>query len=202
MSYIPNFTPSEEPCVIPVFVEKRSRLLKNGLFFRSLSQGQQSNDLSIAVLLGGENQAGLAITQSITVKVYVNDVEMESFLAHQEKSTTVVGTENDHYNKTGFVDIRMNLNTHSSLIEMPTRSHDIEDTINVDPNDVVGFEKTPMAGAIGGPSDDSIIDSIRTGPESTLIGLKSTENDVGQNVSPSSENRIKKWSGTQWVSAQ
>lgn len=202
MSYIPNFTPSEEPCVIPVFVEKRSRLLKNGLFFRSLSQGQQSNDLSIAVLLGGENQAGLAITQSITVKVYVNDVEMESFLAHQEKSTIVVGTENDHYNKTGFVDIRMNLNAHSSLIEMPTRSHDIEDTINVDPNDVVGFEKTPMAGAIGGPSDDSIIDSIRTGPESTLFGLKSTENDVGQNVSPSSENRIKKWNGTQWVSAQ
>lgn len=202
MSYVPNFIPSDEPCVIPTFVEKRGRLLKNGLFFRSLNQGTQSNSISVAVFLGGINTAGSIVSQSITIKVYVDQAEVESFIAHQTKSTTDVGTENDHFHSTGFVNIRQQINGISTLIEMPARAFDVEDVVSVDPNNVVGFEKTNLTGASGGPNDGSDIDSIRTGPEATLIGIKSTENETGQNVDPSLANRIKKWDGSNWIPAQ
>lgn len=202
MSYTPNFIPSDIPCEIPVFIERRSRLLKNGLFFRSLIPGGQANNISVAVLMGGENTIGQMVTQSISVKIYINDVEVETFIAHQQKNISVVGTEADHYNQTGFSDLRAKINANSLYIEMTERSYDVEDVIPNDPSDVIGFDKTAMTGANGGPSNGSIIDSIRTGPDSTLIGLKSTENAMGQNVDPPSAERIKKWNGTEWVSAQ
>lgn len=173
-----------------------------GYFLDRYCQEPQSNDISVAVLLGGEIVVGNSTRQPITIMVYVNDVLQETFSTHQEKSNSVLNTENDHFNKTGFVNIRTAVNGHSTIIEMTPRSYDVEDVVNIDPNNVVGFDKTHLQGASGGPSDDSLISTIRTGPDSTLIGLTSTENDVGGNVAPPSNDRIKKWDGSNWVPAQ
>lgn len=196
MSYVPNFIPSDEPCVIPIFSEKRSRLLKNGLFVRSLSQGEQTNNISIACFLGATTDNSTHTHQNIEIRIYINDEQVEVFSAIQNKLINA-----DDYGATGFINIRAALNGHSVWIESTARGTDVEDIVSIDPNDVIGFERTSLAGGSGGPSDGAAIALIRTGPESTLIGIKSSENEVGAMVSPSPTTRTQKWDGSDWVSA-
>ncbi len=209
MAYVPNFTPSPTPCLAPSFIEHRSRCSAGGTFFRSKDQGD-FNDLSIVVTVTNVHTTPTDILDDVHCEVSKDGVVIETYDVEQtatyETSSTPAPDPDDPpietsgyvYHSSGFINLRAAINGNvDSVIQMPAREYDVEDS-GTDPDEMISFSGT-FAGGVGGPTDGSGIDSIRTGPTVTLIILRSTEDDQGNNITPSPARRIQKWDGAQWT---
>lgn len=189
--YIPNFTPSNEPCVLPTCTETRSRNTTSfGLFFRSKIPGN-TTILKVACRLFGATidplDSDIRI-ETYKVKYFENNawsVE-EPFI---QKKNTVSNT----ITASCINDVKAFINN-STQIESPIKNFDVQDA-GTEPQEIDEFE-TQLVGATSGPIDDSAISSIRTGPKYTMVCITSTEDANGNNITPSQKNRF--WNGTMW----
>lgn len=176
-----------------------------GTFFRSKGQGAL-NDITINVTVTNTYTSSTTIIDDIHCEVSKAGVVIETYDVQQTgnyESTTVgdppTTTYAWNYNSSGFMNLRTAINSNvDSIIEMPARAYDIEDVAGVDPDIMTSFSGS-FAGGVGGPTDGASVDTIRTGPTVTLIIIKSTENDIGDSVTPPASKRIQMWDGSQWT---
>lgn len=192
MSYIPNFIPSSTPCEIPSYVEHRARGVGGQIFFRSINFGSNQNTIEINGILGAITyQFGQAI-QTITVTITDGNITEEFECTQIQNETTMM------WDGSGVLSMRGIINGTSTLITIPNRGTDPEDILGIDPDQLSNFSIT-LSGGMGGPTDGSIIESIRTGPDATLIAIKSSEDDNGNVVNPPQSRRVQKWDGSMWI---
>lgn len=185
--YRPTFTPSNIKCIAPSFVEHRSRLTVEQMFFRSKDQGTETNLLELEI-------------DSSNLYVYFEGVLVETFPA-----TLGFG---------GIAALRATISnpiTGSDYIEMPVLGFDIfdlrsqEDDDAVDPpldiiaGGLTSFSRRFLRGGSGAPIDDAGLTAIRTGPERSIIILASTENSNGRPITPPWFRRVQQWTGSAWV---
>jgi len=189
-----SFVGGAAPSIAPGFHEHRSRLFAGGTFFRSIRQGSIRNSISLeAIVVGGG-------PQTVTLNVRFQGVLSETFVITQTTSVGPPPTCNGIANLRAAVN---NVITGSKLIEMRTRGFDFFDN-GVDDSDdcVVAFSNTSMTGGSGEPDpifERPFIDAIRTGPERTMIIIRTTEDITGFPITPPSTRRVKQFDGKKWV---
>lgn len=90
---------------------------------------------------------------------------------------------------------------HSTLIEMLPRGEDTKyDLGGIDIGCLAPFAETFLVGGDGGPTDGAGLATIRTGPERSIIIIRTTEDYAGEDIRPPGSRRIQQWDGTQWIS--
>jgi hypothetical protein len=179
-SFRPDFTPSRtKKCIAPFFHEHRSRLFEGNMFFRSINQGPQTNQLELEIVGAGLN-------------VYFYGTLVDNF-----PTTSGLGS---------IALLRAAVNnpiTGSKYIEMPVLGFDIFDNRSFEDDTATGgvtsFVLTHMIGGSGPPIDDAGLAGIRTGPERTLFILASTEDLNGSPITPPWDRRVQQWNGYDWV---
>lgn len=188
-AYVPTFTPSNTDCVIPTYTEHRSRvsipgdeIITTSLFFRSVDQTYEANQIEVELTAGGE------------FRVFFN-------------GTQVAGSPYMVTFGTGAIATLRSALSSSTVIEMPPVATDVYD-LRVAESDGDGivtpglapFARTFLTGGQGAPTDGSTISSIRTGPSRTLYLVKSQEDVFGNDVVPGPSQKIRQWNGTTWIS--
>lgn len=200
-SYIfrPTFVASITPCSAPGFIESRATVFIedvlyplppaiNGLFFRSKFFSSTYNNFAV------ENTGtvfniydGLSIIRTYPVLSGAGSIA--------DLRAKLEGTYPFPYNAPD-PDIEM-----SPLF--PVGDYDVRDTVRTVEDDTVGlfvFTKTFLSGGSGGPTDDSGLALIRTGPERSIIIITTTEDIHGNIITPPSNKRIQQWNGSTWIS--
>lgn len=188
----PKFVASDVKCIALTFEEHRSRLFGGGTFFRSIDQGEDRNNITLEITVVGPSPG----TQTVDLFVRFNTNLVESFQVTQ----TVNGIGN--CTAGGISALRATV-TGSAFIEMLTRGTDFFDSGGSDDSTgcVSAFAEQNMTGGDGEPVADNkaLINSIRTGPERTIIINTTTENSVGFPVTPSTSRRIRQFNGTEFI---
>jgi len=193
--YVPVFIASSTPCIAPGYEEHRSRLFAGGTFFRSnLLLGSPGTEVLGTIC----NDISLEIT-----RVFVSGGDYDYTLTVKYQSTIVetYGTyRQDIFNCGGTIDqLRADVNASSEYITMPDRDSDFEDTGGLDADCLSIFGESSMAGGSGGPTDGSTINSIRTGPERTIIVISTTEDANGAPKEPPTARKVQQWDGFDWI---
>ena len=173
-TYRPTFTPSGVKCSAPGYEEHRSRLTESEMFFRSKDQGPETNYLQLEI-------------DASNLYVYFYGTLVETFPA-----TLGPG---------GIALLRTQVAT-SDYIEMPTLGYDIYDTRITEDDTLIGvtsFPLTYMKGGSGPPTDASTLAGIRTGPERSLVILRTSEDDTGRPTTPPWYKRVLQWNGSEWI---
>lgn len=196
-SYRPSFTASDSTCTAPGYPETRARVIVAGLFFRSKGFGPERNEISVEIPNAGPN-AGKCL------------VRMGDDIVETYAPTLGVG---------GIGRLRSLITSNaSSIIDMNVLringdSYDIYDT-RTEENDAAGdplaippttdggliaFPQTYLIGGQGGPTSDSGLASIRTGPERTLVIIVTTEDIHGKTVDVPLSRKTRQWDGVEWI---
>lgn len=191
-SYRPSFTASDSTCTAPGYPETRARVIVAGLFFRSKGFGPERNEISVEIPTTGLN-AGKCL-------VRMGDNVVETYAP-----TLGVG---------GIANLRALISSNpDSIIEMTGLTFDIYDT-RTEENDAAGdplaippttdggliaFPQTYLIGGQGGPTSDSGLASIRTGPERTLVIIVTTEDIHGNTVDVPLSRKTRQWDGVEWI---
>ena len=189
-------------CAAPVYNEHRSRFFGAGTYFRSINQSQAENDISLEITYDPATN-----TDTLTVRVY--DPTHTTTIATESYSVTA-GT----YNTTlqtcsindidslrqavGYVQGTGSYTIKSSYIEMVPRGTDINDS-GTDTGCLGTLVETFMTGGEGAPADGSTINTIRTGPNRTIIINSTIENYNGSSSTPPTSKKIQQWDGTEWI---
>ena len=179
-SFRPDFTPSRtQKCIAPFFHEHRSRLFEDEMFFRSIDQGPETNQLELEIVGAGLN-------------IYFYDTFVENFLTSSGTGSIALLRAAVSHPVTG-----------SKYIEMPILGFDVFDKRLTEDDTATGgvtpFIRTFMKGGSGPPTDDAGLAGIRTGPERSLIILASTEILNGSPITPPWYRRVQQWNGYDWV---
>lgn len=191
-SYRPSFTASDSTCTAPGYPETRARVIVAGLFFRSKGFGPERNEISVEIPTTGLN-AGKYL-------VRFGDAIVETY-------TPTLGVG-------GIANLRALIGSNpDSIIEMTELTFDIYDT-RTEENDAAGdplaippttdggliaFPQTYLIGGQGGPTSDSGLTSIRTGPERTLVIIVTTEDIHGKTVDVPLSRKTRQWDGVEWI---
>jgi len=197
-SYIPSSTPTE-PAEAPSYFEVRGRINAGGTFFRT--KDATSDSIEIEYVNNPSNSS------EIILNVYYIGVLTETF-GPVAKDTPVdpdpcVPTTNNQ--------MRVLVNGNSNLIEMPTLDYGGSAFATVPTWDsstnetcVTLFAKAAFSGGEGLPPT-SIVNTIFTGPERTLIVLQLTEidqhnsSDLGILSDPISTRKVFQFDGIDWI---
>lgn len=202
--YTPDFTPSEEPCEAPTYVENRARLWDGGTYFRSRECGTDKNNIAL------ELAAVSGVGYNFVLSVFVNGEFKERFTTFRGPLIVPVApppSESDpnpvapdpYYDPSGIEELRGKVNSLSVIIEMRTRGTDVFDEGGVDDSGIQPFSRRNLMGGDGGPSDGSDLAQIRTGPERSLIIIQTTEDENGNPITPDANKRVQQWDGSKWI---
>lgn len=197
--YIPTFVSEDVQCTAPGYAEARARLFIldstyilppdiNGLFFRSKQFSDTCNQIAV------ENNGTL-------FQIFKDDVIIRSYPVLSGSGS--------------IADLRSKLEGLNSIpynipdpdIEMtpmfPIGNYDINDNIRTIEDDTIGlfvFDKMLLTGGSGPPIDDSVLPSIRTGPERSLIIITTSEDIHGNITQPPVSRKVQQWNGNEWIS--
>lgn len=187
-SYRPTFTPGATGCSAPLFVERRGRLFAGGTFFRSKELGAKWNSVQIEVVTAPSNMMNVTVTHPDHPTEFYSVEQIPGTLPEDPPCTT-----------SGIIGLRAAINGNpNSIIEMYPRGNDVNDPGGVDASCLTPFVAT-LSGADGGPTDGTVVSSIRTGPERTVYIVQLRESANGALVTPGIADRIKQWNGTEWI---
>ena len=215
-TYTPSSTPTE-PANAPSYTEKRSRVFAGGTFFRSKEGGTAANDISIELVLD---------TGEFTLNVYVNSILQETHGPVPKDVPDLLATSPPYCILSAANALRTIVNADSMIIEMPETDGGADSVggscgtltslpnifeynnlpTDIPPGDdcLTQFGPTFLTGADGLPTG-TVINSIYTGPERTLIILQLTEicgndvNDTGFLYDPPANRKVLQWDGSDWI---
>lgn len=188
--YRPDFKPGSEPCRIQIYSRARGRLTVSNFFLRSKFQGPSANDIAVeSVWYDGPNGTGNPTTssssvQSVVVTVTSPDYPTEVYIDDMEY-------DGMDWLETG-LGVRSQMNDSSLMVEY--NGSDVQAPVTP-PDYVPYFSSTNLSGASGYPSPPG--SSIRTGPERSLILLKSEERPNGSGGNPIDS--MLEWNGSKWI---
>ncbi len=190
--YRPTFVAGAEACTAPGYNEHRSRLEIGHTFFRSLRQSTSENNISLEIR--DDITPG---NKTLYVKWYQEDhvtlITQEVFEVPAGNLVLLICSPDDITNMANVV------NGVSSLIEMPALAWDVYDHRTEITNCLPTFPETFMTGGDGGPTDSSVLPSIRTGPGRTLIIIRTTEDIHGNDIDPPPVRKVQQWDGSSWI---
>lgn len=204
--YRPDFTASEVDCVAPSYNEHRSRLEIGHAFFRSINQSSSENNIALEIrddILPGMKTLYVRKYQEDHTTLILEEVFNVSSGSIPPapigggSPTEEVCSPDDI---TALAVVVNNPTTGSTLIEMTDLGDDIYDERTEVTECLPTFPETFMTGGNGGPTDGSGLASIRTGPERTLIIIRTTENANGSdNPDVPLVRKIQQWDGFSWI---
>lgn len=185
MTYVPTFEPSDVPCELLTYVETRSRNLLGQIYFRSKECGLYDD---IVIICTVEQQG--QYTENVSLTYTFNSITYGPYTVVQQFDDI-----NNTYLTDSVEELRNIVNNDDGPLDMTSRGVDVHD-IGQDPDHIVDFSGS-LVGGSSGPTNDAVLTSIRTGPKYSLIGITSTEDEHGNNITPT--NKIRQWSGTEWI---
>lgn len=193
-TFRPKFIPSDIPSIAPGYPEHRSRLTAGGTFFRSIEQGQDRNNITLELI-----KTGGFSPFTFTLNIRFNGNLVETFTQLQTETPTVIPPPPTTCSG-GISGLRTQVNA-SNFIQMTARGFDIFDGGLDDPGNCLSpFAEQNMVGGDGEPPISTpLINSIRTGPERTIIIITTTEDNTGSPVTPPASKRIKQFDGTNFI---
>ena len=182
----PNFVPSRtNPSAATISPVSRSRLFAGGTYFRSIDQGGDRNGISLEAVVSGSGV-------DLNVRFDGSLIETISVAQTVNASGNCIGG--------GISSLRTAVNASSTLVEMPARGTDINDSgTDASSNCVSAFGDTSMAGATGPSADPAFIAAIRTGAERALVIISTEENSVGFPTAPSAAEKVLQFDGTDFI---
>lgn len=195
--YVPTFTSGSTPCTLVSYDESRARTSLGGSFFRSVDVGIHTNDITISNAwqvddggwraynsgtdtLADVGRVELSITDGIIIELYHADQSYDD-----GGSTWVVNA----------IPSLRTLLSSSILITMPDTDipHPWDSAVN-DGDHLTEFVITNLSGGTGGPTTQGELNSIRTGPATTMIYINNSEiNNVDGSSTELRETRY--WNG-------
>lgn len=208
-TYIPASLPIE-PATAPSFIEKRSRLLAGGTFFRSKYGSAASNLIEV------EYETIIPLI-SYKLNVYVEGILKESF-----------GPASTNDDMRTLVNITGNIGSPASgpseFIEMPLIDYNAVSQAIIDATgdppyweamggspilhdgSITPFLRTVLTGGDGPPTDDNTLSTFYTGPERSIVIIQLTEivnndyTDIGTLDDPiSPHQKVLQWNGASWI---
>ena len=142
----------------------------------------------------------ILLIETILVETYGPFLQVEDILMPGECSVSIIGAI-----KTAVVG--------SAFIEMPNMDFGgVEGTVvfwdsSIDEGTCISaFPRVFLANGEAGPQDDTVLPTLRTGPDRSLIGITGTEifnddiTDTGELLDPLTENKVMQWDGAAWIS--
>lgn len=195
-TYRPNFTASEVGCIAPSYNEHRSRALIGHAFFRSKNQSTSENNISLEMrddVLPGK--------KTLFIRRYQQDhttmIDEEVF--HVDAGDVPIPPAPQECSPDDITSMANVVNAGSLLVEMTALGVDVYDTRTEVSECLPLFNELFMTGGDGGPTDDSELANIRTGPERTLIIIRTTEDYQGNDIDPPLVRKIQQWDGYSWI---
>lgn len=202
----PDYDPTGGTAVLPITNAKRSRLFAGGTFFRSKLdisgdpdfQGTICNDIEVEITI---------VTTTVTLNVYFQNELVESYSTFQglDCGQTAPGPDGGIISYGAIGKLR-SLTSTSKYISMPARGTDEQDPVRragrgetVTPSDsncAESLVKTNLSGA-SGPSSSNL-SSIRTGPDRTIVFIRTKENSNGKIVEVNSLQQYD-YDAEQWI---
>ena len=197
----PDYDPNGGTAILPIENITRSRLFAGGTFFRSKLNYGGDNDFQGSICNEIELQVSIVST-TVTLNVYFEDELVESYTTSQGVDCGSVGPgdggEIITYNAIGKL---RSLTSSSKYITMPARGTDEEDpSVRLGPGEtgapadalcIDSFGRTNMKGG-SGPGANNLT-SIRTGPDRTIVFIRTKENANGEIIEPGAGNNLQQW---------
>jgi len=202
-TYRPVFVASATPCAAGVYTEHRSRLFAGGTYFRSQYligspgvevQGTINNDISLEI----QKATGSPVLPTGTFE-YTLIVRFQTSIVETYTVTQIEDSE-PPCSDDAIGTLRTDVNANSDYISMPGRGSDTEfDDTGTDSDCLSEFTESSMTGGSGGPSDDSALSGLRTGPDRSIIIIATTEDTDGEPIAPSAAKKVQQWDGSAWI---
>lgn len=190
--YRPDFKPGSEPCRIQIFSRARSRATPGNFYVRSKFQGPSANDITVqSTWYTGSNGTGSPTTDMLSVNSVVLTVTHPDFATEIYIASMSYDDIDLEWDPDGITSIKGQLYNESALVESKTDTKGNASLVDHMPY----FSTTSLSGASGYPSPPG--PSIRTGPERSLILLKSEEHPNG--AGGKSIDAMLEWNGFKWI---
>lgn len=200
------FQPGNTPCDLPVTDETKARLALGGTFFRSRATGKMTN----LIYVQGSLVTDVFLTVNYVLTATQKDPQTFENLASETFSVPYANTPNlPTVSPPGppqfptimpapspsILALRVLVNEHSRIIEMPTPGQDYLYKDNFDNNVLSVMAPTALVGGNGAPiPPDPDFFAIRTGPQRLLFYI--VRRDAGYALIE--VNELQEWNGTSW----
>ena len=190
-TYTPDFTAGPASCVLQTGVEKRSRRVAGGSFFRSVEVGSTNNGIEIECIVTPD----VGNSENVEFKYTDQNGNPQTPITFAQEYDAIGTPPSCLLN--GINQLRAAL-AGNSILTMPTidTQQPWNSTLDDAECKLTSFGPFNLLGASGPPVPSS---AIRTGPSYTLYHIGGSEDGVSDGTIAAS-NYIIEWDGNAWVS--